>query len=290
MFIIPKVCFSMPKLLMDTLEEQKITTIIWAVSALCIAAGVNAFKYKVPGDLKKIMFSGEVMPIKMLNVWRQYLPEATYVNLYGPTEITCNCLYYVIDREFNNTEKLPLGQAFKNEEVLYLNEQNQPIQVGEIGEICVLGTCLALGYYRNPEKTAEVFVQNPLNDRYPQLMYRTGDLAELKEDGNYYFAARKDFQIKHMGHRIELEEIETYINAVEGVVRASCLFDDQRNKIVACCVGTADRKEIIEKLKESLPKYMIPNIFIPMDTLPLNKNGKIDRQLLRRMYEESKER
>ena len=290
LYIIPRVCFSMPKLLMDTLEEQKITTIIWAVSALCIAAGVNAFKYKVPGTLKKIMFSGEVMPIKMLNVWRRYLPDATYVNLYGPTEITCNCLYYVIDREFDNTEKLPLGQAFRNEEVLYLNEQDQPIRVGEIGEICVLGTCLALGYYRNPEKTAEVFVQNPLNDRYPQLMYRTGDLAELKEDGNYYFAARKDFQIKHMGHRIELEEIETYINAVEGVVRASCLFDDQKNKIVACCVGTADRKEIIEKLKESLPKYMIPNIFISMEALPLNKNGKIDRQLLRRMYEESKDR
>ena len=286
-YIIPRVCFSMPKKLMDVLDDQKITTVIWAVSALCIAAGVNAFKYKVPGSLRNILFSGEVMPIKMLNVWRKYLPEATYVNLYGPTEITCNCLYYVIDREFGITEKLPLGAPFKNEEVLYLNDQNKPVQTGEIGEICVLGTCLALGYYRNPEKTTQAFVQNPLNDKYPELMYRTGDLAELREDGQYYFAARKDFQIKHMGHRIELEEIETFMNAVDGVTRASCLFDEIKNKIVACYTGSVDRKKIVECLREDLPKYMIPNIFLQMDELPINKNGKIDRQKLRGMYEET---
>lgn len=227
------------------------------------------------------------MPIKMLNVWRNYLPEATYVNLYGPTEITCNCLYYVIDREFGITEKLPLGVPFRNEEVLYLNDQNQPIQTGEIGEICVLGTCLGLGYYRNPEKTAQAFVQNPLNDKYPELMYRTGDLAELREDGQYYFAARKDFQIKHMGHRIELEEIETFMNAVDGVTRVSCLFDEVKNKIVACYTGSMDRKQIVEGLREDLPKYMIPNIFLQMDELPINKNGKIDRQKLRKIYEET---
>jgi len=284
MYIIPRVCFSMPKLLVSTLDDQKITTIIWAVSALCIAAGVNAFKHKVPGSLKKVLFSGEVMPIKMLNVWRKYFPEAMFVNLYGPTEITCNCLYYIIDREFENTDKLPLGVPFKNEGVLFLNEENKPISVGETGEICVVGTCLALGYYRNPEKTAAAFVQNPLNDKYPETMYRTGDLAELAENGEYYFAARKDFQIKHMGHRIELEEIETFLNAIDGVTRASCLFDTDRNKIVACYVGELDKSDIINCLKVDLPKYMIPNIFIRMEDLPINKNGKIDRQKLRELY------
>lgn len=284
MYIIPKVCFSMPKLLVADLDDNKITTIIWAVSALCIAAGVNAFKKRVPQYLEKILFSGEVMPIKMLNIWRQYYPNAMFVNLYGPTEITCNCLYYIVDREFENTEKLPLGIPFKNEGVLYLNEQNKPIGVGETGEICVVGTCLALGYYRNPEKTAAAFVQNPCNDRYPELMYRTGDLAELSENGEYYFAARKDFQIKHMGHRIELEEIEIHMNAVDGVTRASCLFDEEKNKIVAYYVGSIDKKELIDGLKAKLPKYMIPNIIYQVDTLPINKNGKIDRQKLRQSY------
>lgn len=283
-YIIPKVCFAMPKLLVKTLDEQNITTIIWAVSALCIAAGVNAFKSLVPRHLKKILFSGEVMPIKMLNIWRKYFPDALFVNVYGPTEITCNCLYYIIDREFENTEKLPLGVPFRNEGVLYLNEKNEEIKVGETGEICVVGTCLALGYYRDPERTAAAFVQNPLNDRYPEMMYRTGDLAELAEDGEYYFAARKDFQIKHMGHRIELEEIEKYINAVDSVSRACCLFDAERNKIVGFYVGDVDKTAIVNALKEVLPKYMIPNILIQSEQLPINKNGKIDRQKLGEIY------
>lgn len=283
-YIIPKVCFAVPKLLVKTLDEQNITTIIWAVSALCIAAGVNAFKSLVPRHLKKILFSGEVMPIKMLNIWRKYFPDALFVNVYGPTEITCNCLYYIIDREFENTEKLPLGVPFRNEGVLYLNEKNEEIKVGETGEICVVGTCLALGYYRDPERTAAAFVQNPLNDRYPEMMYRTGDLAELAEDGEYYFAARKDFQIKHMGHRIELEEIEKYINAVDSVSRACCLFDAERNKIVGFYVGDVDKTAIVNALKEVLPKYMIPNILIQSEQLPINKNGKIDRQKLREIY------
>lgn len=286
MFVIPRKCFSMPKLLVRTLDEQHVTTLVWAVSALCIVAGVNGFKHGAPASIRNVLFSGEVMPVKLLNVWRAALPNAMFVNLYGPTEITCNCMYYVLDREFGLTEKLPLGKVFANEEVLVLNEHDRPISTGETGEICVTGTCLALGYYRDAQRTAASFVQNPLNDSYPQLMYRTGDLAELAEDGNYYFAARKDFQIKHMGHRIELEEIEAHIGAVEGVARACCLFDDVRNKIVACYVGEPDRLAIINELKRVVPKYMIPNVFIKMDAMPLNKNGKIDRKELRRVYDD----
>lgn len=285
MYIIPKVCFAMPKKLVEVLEEKNITTIIWAVSAMCIAAGINAFKHVIPSKIKKIMFSGEVMPIKMLNVWRNVYPDAMFVNLYGPTEITCNCMYYILDRDFDVTDKLPLGSAFENEEILVLNNDDKPASVGETGEICVLGTCLALGYYRNKEKTDKAFVQNPLNDRYPQLMYRTGDLVELQEDGNYYFAGRKDFQIKHMGHRIELEEIEANINAVQEISRCSCLFDTKKNKIIAFYVGNIEKEDLIKSLKLNLPKYMIPNVFIKMDKLPLNKNGKVDRQLLKSEYE-----
>ncbi|MDO4797348.1 MAG: amino acid adenylation domain-containing protein [Coriobacteriales bacterium] len=288
MFIIPRKCFSMPKLLVRTLDEQHITTLVWAVSAVCIVATVNGFKHGAPKSIRNVLFSGEVMPIKLLNVWRQALPNATFVNLYGPTEITCNCMYYVLDREFQLTERLPLGKTFANEEVLVLDEHDRPITPGQTGEICVTGTCLALGYYRNPQRTAEAFVQNPLNDAYPQLMYRTGDLAELAEDGNYYFAARKDFQIKHMGHRIELEEIEAHMGAVEGVARACCLFDEQRNKIVGCYVGEANKVQIINELKRVVPKYMIPNIFVRLEQMPLTKNGKIDRKELRGVYEQGR--
>lgn len=284
-FIIPKVCFVMPKKLVEVLDDKKITTIVWAVSALCIVSGVNSFKYRVPQHLSKIMFSGEVMPIKALNIWRSYFPKAMFVNLYGPTEITCNCTYYVVDREFADNEKLPLGVPFENEDVLVLNGDNQAVKGGEEGEICVRGTCLALGYYNNPERTKQAFVQNPLNDKYPELIYRTGDLAKLTESGELVFSGRKDFQIKHMGHRIELEEIEANINAVPGVIRACCLFDESKNKIVAFHMGTTDKTEIIEDMKKRLPKYMIPNIFIKQEKMPLTKNGKIDRKLLRTEYD-----
>ncbi len=282
--IIPKVCFSVPKKLVELLDDKKVTTLIWAVSALCIVAGFNAFKHRVPAAIRHVLFSGEVMPIKMLNIWRSCVPEATYVNLYGPTEVTCNCLYYVIDRDFGPTEKIPLGKPFPNQGVLFLNEENREIRPGEIGEIFVKGSCIAMGYYNNPQGTAAAFIQNPMQNAYPETVYRTGDLAELHEDGQYYFAARRDFQIKHMGHRIELEEIETYLCAVPNVIRASCLFDKEREKIVAYYMGDIDKTEIIEYLKKDLPKYMVPNIFIRLDALPLNKNGKIDRQQLRNLY------
>ena len=113
---------------------------------------------------------------------------------------------------------------------------------------------------------------------------RRWDLAELAEDGQYYFVARKDHQIKHMGHRIELEEIEAHMNSTPGVVRACCLFDRDRNKIVACYSGDVDKLQIIQELKMHLPKYMIPNIFVKMESLPLSHNGKIDRQELMRLY------
>ena len=284
-YVIPKVCFVMPKKLVETLDDRNVTTIVWAVSAMCIAAGMNAFKHRVPQKLRHVMFSGEVMPIKMLNIWRENVPNATYVNLYGPTEITCNCMYYVVDRAFDLTEALPLGVPFENEDVMVLNEQDRPVQPGETGEICVRGTCLALGYYNNPERTKAAFVQNPLNQAYPERIYRTGDLAKLNEDGTLVFAARKDFQIKHMGHRIELEEIEAHIGAVEGVIRVCCLFDTTRNKIVACYSGEATKEAVIDELKKKLPKYMIPNIFLQMEQLPLTKNGKIDRKEIRAEYE-----
>lgn len=283
MYVIPKACFTLPKKLPQVLDENKVSTIIWAVSALCVVSGFDAFKYCVPKNLKKVLFSGEAMPVKQLNVWKKYLPDAMYVNLYGPTEITCNCMYYVIDKEFSDEEKLPLGVAFPNERVVVLDSNDKPVSEGQIGEVCVMGTCLALGYYRDPAKTSQSFVQNPLNDCYPELMYRTGDLARLVA-GEYYFAGRRDFQIKHMGHRIELEEIELHLNSVTGVDRACCLFDEKRNKIVAFFVGDGDDRAIAKALLRKLPKYMLPNVYHRLEVLPITKNGKINRSQLKEAY------
>lgn len=291
--LIPKMCFSFPTKLLDFLDDRKVTTIIWAVSALCIVTTLNGFEYKRPSSLNKIMFSGEVMPIKHLNAWRVQYPDAMFVNLYGPTEITCNCTYYIIDREFGLDEKLPMGKPFANERVFLLDDEDKLVDAGrpgELGEICVSGTAVTMGYLRNPEKTAAAFVQNPLNDRYLETIYRTGDLGYYSEDGELFFSSRKDFQIKHMGHRIELGEIETYMNAIEGLLRSCCIFDTDENKILGFFeiegASELDRKGVTHALKDKVPQWMIPNVLVKVETMPLTKNGKIDRKELMKIYKE----
>lgn len=283
--IIPKSCFTFPMAVLDRLCENQVTVLIWAVSAMCLVSRMHGFQYKIPEQIRMVMFSGEQMPIKQLNIWRGVYPDATFINLYGPTEITCNCMYYILDREYREDEKLPLGRAFANEKVFLLDEEDKPVtEPGKQGQICVAGTTLALGYYRNPEATARSFTQNPLNQDYPERIYRTGDNAYYDDNGEMFFSGRMDFQIKHMGHRIELEEIETLVNALPGVDQACVFFDDEKNKIVACYVGDGEKRSLIDGMKQKVPEFMVPNKWIRTDSLPLTKNGKTDRKKMKQAY------
>lgn len=283
--IVPTSYFINPVALMDFLCERQATVMIWAVSALCFITSMNGLDYRVPDKLRTIMFSGEVMPIKHLKKLQKYLPDVQYVNLYGPTEITCNCSYYIVDREFELTESLPIGKPFPNEKLILLDEEDREVsEMGEVGELCVSGTALALGYYRNREKTNEVFIQNPNNHDYNELIYRTGDLVRIGEDGELYYLTRKDFQVKHMGHRVELGEIEVCLQSADGVDRACCVFDEKKDKIIAIYTGTADKSELVKQLETELPQFMIPQNFYLIETFPLNKNGKIDRNKLKEEY------
>lgn len=287
--IIPKSYFMFPNSVVDLLDETNVTTLIWAVSALCLLNRMHGLKYKVPKCINKILFSGETMPIRQLNDWRSHYPNAMFVNLYGPTEITCNCTYYIIDREFTDEDKLPIGHVFPNERVCLVEESGVCIgkeKPDTAAELCVMGTTLALGYYRNPEMTAKAFVQNPCNDTYPEIMYKTGDLAYYGKDGLLYFAGRKDFQIKHMGHRIELEEIEHVLATLKEVEQACCFFDEEKNKVVACYIGIEDKKQLITQMRKKVPDYMVPNVFCRVEELPLTKNGKTDKKTLKQQYRE----
>ena len=162
--LIPRKMFSVVTQLLDYLCEHHVTTLIWAVSALCLVAQFRGFTYRVPESVNKVLFSGEQMPAKFLRQWQHYLPQADYVNLYGPTEITCNCTYYRVDHPVEEGEKLPIGQPFPNEKVFLLDQEDREITQPNLqGELCVAGTALALGYWNAPEQTARAFVPNPLN-------------------------------------------------------------------------------------------------------------------------------
>lgn len=196
--------------------------------------------------------------------------------------------YFNCDREFSEQDVIPIGKPFKNTEILLLNDQNREAAPGEPGEICIRGTSLTLGYYRDFARTNEAFVQNPLNDMYPELIYRTGDIGKYNEQGELIFISRKDYQIKHMGHRIELGEIEMVINRMSGIVNSCCLFDDEKKKIILCYMGSPSKAEVVEYAKEKLPRYMIPNLVDQLETMPLTNNGKINRLLLKQKYVQPK--
>lgn len=280
--LVPKRLFSLPPRLLDYLCDKKVTVMVWAVSALCLISSLKGLKYKIPEDARIIMFSGEVMPVKQMRLWQQALPQTKFINLYGPSEITCNCTWYPVEREFQDGEVIPAGRAFDGRTVFLLDETGADItESGKTGEICVAGESLADGYYHNEEETARRFVTGAVpgetgNTRF----YRTGDLGYFGEDENLYFAGRKDFQIKHMGHRIELEEIERAFEKLDGVSRCCCLFDTKRNKLLGFYTGDMDEKEVHQELKRFLPIYMIPAKIRRIEEMPLNKNGKIDRKYL----------
>lgn len=286
--IIPRKCFAFPKLLVEFLNERKVTCLFWATSAVILVANTGILDEKKPLYLKHVSFGGEAMPAKQLNCWKRNLPDVQYINVYGPTEVTVDCTYYVVDREFTDGEYVPIGNNIPNKQVLVLNDDDKLAEVGEVGEICCRGTGVSMGYYNNREKTDSVFVQNPLHNLYNDIIYRTGDLGRWTERGELEFVSRKDFQVKHKGNRIELGEIEVAVNSIGGVTNAACIFDQPNDKIVLYYT-TSDgaERDIINLVKERIPVYMFPEVVNHLPQMPYNMNGKIDRIELKKMYDNS---
>lgn len=283
-FIPPKSYYMFPQKILQFVEEHRVNTLIWVPSALCNVVNCHAFDVCVPGSVELVIFCGEAMPCKHLNVWKQYVPNALYVNMYGPTEATYACMYYEIIKQFSDNDCLPLGKACENSEIILITDDNRQAGIGEIGEICILGQCLSQGYYNDGERTKEVFVQNPLNPYWTEIMYRTGDLAYTNEDGDIIFVGRKDFQIKRLGYRIELGEIETAILSKKEIENACCLFNETTSEIFAIYSGKLSETELDTYLAEKLSRYMLPNQYICLEKMPLNLNGKIDRAMLKKEY------
>ena len=277
--IIPKMLFSFPMKLLEFLNERKVNTIYWVPSALCIIANWRVLDYGELKYIKKVLFAGEVMPVRQLNYWIQKLPDALFANLFGPTETTDICTYYIVDRKFSDGETLPIGRACDNCDVFVLKEDGTKAKTGEEGELCARGSFLAMGYYNNPEKTAAAFVQNPLNSAYPETVYKTGDLVKYNEKGELIYISRIDFQIKHMGYRIELGEIEAAASTLDCVTACAAVYDSDRDKIILVYEGKKrEITDILSELRVRLPEYMMPQTVKRIKAMPHNANGKIDRK------------
>jgi amino acid adenylation domain-containing protein len=280
MVLLPEHLSAFPIKILEILQKENVSYIFWVPTIMVNIANIDLLSKIALPSLKTVWFAGEVLPTKQYNYWHKYLPDTKFVNLYGPIEITLDCTYYVIDREFDDGEPLPIGFPCRNTSVLILNENNQLCKIGEEGELCVRGTSLAMGYYNNPEKTVAAFTQNPLNTKYPELIYRTGDIVALNDKNEIMFKGRRDTLIKHSGYRIELGEIEHIVVNVLQIVTNCCVVYDRQNKELNLIyeenhdISIADFRK---KIGQNLPKYMIPTKYIRVEKMPMNANGKIDR-------------
>ncbi len=277
-YLVPKKLFLFPMALCDFLNEHRVNTVCWVVSALTMISSLGALEKNPPKYLKTVAFGSEVFPRKQYDLWRAALPDASFYNLYGPTEATGMSCYWRADRALDADEPIPIGRPFPNTDLFLINQEGRRSADGEEGEIYLRGTCVTLGYFNNPEKTAEAFVQNPLQSAYPEIVYRTGDLARVNAHGELVFISRRDAQIKHMGHRIELGEIEAAASECKGIYRVCCVYDSEEKRILLYYTGECEPNSLLSELRSYLPRYMLPANCKKLEHMPLTPNGKIDRK------------
>lgn len=271
--LIPEENFSFPKHLYEIIKKHNIDFIFWVPTAL---KTLSQIQEKL--EISKILFAGEAMSPILLKKLQELFPHSTFANLYGPTEITVDCSYYLVNREFNEDEMVPIGKACKNSSILLLDENNK---ISNRGEICIRGEGVSLGYYNDPQKTSEVFIQNPTHNLYRDIIYKTGDLGYYNDLGELIITGRKDSQIKHNGYRIELGEIEHALLGLNELDEFCIIYQDEI--ILATSNENISKADVFKHLKNKIPKYMFPTkiFYTP---IPLNRNGKIDRKAVLHQY------
>lgn len=283
--LIPRRCFALPMTLLQYLKDNNITAIIWVASALSQLAALGATEACPPTHLRLIGFGSEVFPRMYYDRWRAALPDTEFYQLYGPTEATGMSCIWRADRLLGDGEKIPIGAPLDNTDAILIGDDGARIvpcrgSESAVGELYLRGTCLTLGYCAAPAQTKTAFVQNPLHDDYPETVYRTGDMAAYNAHGELVFFGRRDAQIKRMGHRVELGEIEECALHTDGVDDACCVYLPDHQAPVLYYQGNACERDVIHQLKQALPRYMLPTRVFCTDAIPRTENGKKNRVLL----------
>ncbi|TMQ27475.1 MAG: amino acid adenylation domain-containing protein [Candidatus Rokuibacteriota bacterium] len=240
-------------------------------------------------SLRRLLWCGEVLPTPVLRTLMARLPHVSFTNLYGPTEATVASSYHTVPAcPATDDTPIPIGAPCAGEQLRVLDAERRPVPAGEIGELYIAGVGLSAGYWREPEKTAAVFVTDAAGVR----LYRTGDLGRRGTDGLFYFVGRVDSQVKSRGYRIELGEIEAALHHIPEVREAAVVAVDTggfEGAAICCAYAPAPGAPLTpvtlrQALAAVLPAYMLPARWRRLDTLPKNANGKIDRPALRAAF------
>lgn len=287
--LVPSQISILPHKVAEFIRRRELTQWFSVPSVLKYMAQFDAVRNRDFPSLKRVLWCGEALPTSTLIYWMNRLPGVSFTNLYGPTETTIASSYYTVPRcPESETMEIPIGEPCGGEKLVVLKDGLQPVGIGQIGELYILGVGLSPGYWRDPQKTANAF----LTDGDGRRMYRTGDLVRTGEDGLIYLLGRTDSQIKSRGYRIELGEIETVMNTL-GLLRDCAVVGvrtDGLEGTAICCayvptLELGSPEELRRRLAELLPSYMLPSRWMAFESLPLNANGKVDRPLLRGRFE-----
>ncbi|MGE0590826.1 MAG: AMP-binding protein, partial [Cyclobacteriaceae bacterium] len=277
-----------PRELVEAINASRCTIWFSVPSLLVYLLTTKVLKGTDFQNISRISFGGEGFPKnKLKQLFGLFGHRVTLINVYGPTECTCICSSYKItENDFVSMNELaPLGFMAPN-----FGYELIPVSDGtpSLGELALTGPCVGLGYYNDPERTMKSFVQNP-NVPYNQIMYKTGDLVERMPNGYIHFRGRIDNQVKHMGYRIELEEIEAAFSTLSYVDEVGVIYEkisDELGQIKAfLCINipNVDEMTISDDIRQIVPAYMVPRRIVVLDRLPKNQNGKIDRRQLKEM-------
>lgn len=281
---VPRQLMTNPYELVKYVSERQCTIWFSVPSLIMFLMTMKAMTAKALPSLRYIVFGGEGYPkTELKKLFDEFTGQATLVNVYGPTECTCICSAHdIVDNDFEDMEGLPtLGHLNPNFDYQILDEQGMS---SDFGELCLIGPNVASGYFNDLDRTASAFVTLTDSNRFMKRMYRTGDLVQ-EVQGRLYFKGRKDNQIKHMGYRIELEEIEQAMIRLPQVDQAAAVYrrvNPSYGKIIGFVASRTDLEEqsLLSELSELLPDYMLPSKIILHRELPKNSNGKIDRNQL----------
>ena len=273
--------------LINLVDQMKCTIWFSVPSLLIFLQTAKALNKNTFQTIRVFTFGGEGYPKSELKkLYDLYKDQAKIINVYGPTEGTCICSSHEItDVDFKNMSALaPLGKINPNFDIIIIDEKMHEVKKGQKGELCLIGPNIALGYYNDESRTNQNFIQNPKVKSYRDIIYRTGDIV-YEKNNVLWFAGRIDNQIKHMGYRIELEEIEAALNGFFYINQTAVLYkrvNVNYGKIIAYVASKKDisEQEIRIDLSYVLPKYMVPDVIKIIDQLPKNANGKVDKKKL----------
>jgi len=270
-------------------QKHALTAWFSVPSAAALAVKKGMLRPGAMPSLRWSLFCGEPLPDATARIWQEAAPNSAVENLYGPTELTIACFAYRWEPPAASAAPgggiVPIGRPLPGLAALVVDEALAPVPQGEPGELLVCGPQTAPGYWQDGAKTAERFVELPVSEAGGKRFYRTGDRVACGPTGDYVYIGRADNQIKVLGFRVELGEIEAVLLQQPGVSQAVAvgwpLEDGRALGIVAFVSGAAvDPAALLDATARAVPNYMVPSRVLPVDDMPLNANGKIDRRAL----------